>query len=136
MWDAICFAAPSPPPLGFHADHFGPPDLHLRDDEVRGTVQYSLQRLDLVGGKTLPDVRDNGNAAGDAGIEGDGAAELAGPVKNLRPVLRQQGLVRGHHVFAALEQLQHDGPGGLHATDEVGDNLDVGIAGDAGQVAR
>jgi hypothetical protein len=79
--------------------------LHLRDDEVRRAVQDAAEAVNLVGREALRDVRDDRDAAGHAGIEGDRPPQLAGPVEQLRPVLGQQQLVGGDDVLAAFQQL-------------------------------
>ena len=69
-----------------------------------------------------------GNAAGHGGLEGDRAAQLAGPVEQLRPVLGQQGLVGRDDVLAAFQQLQHDRPGGLQPADQLDRRDDLGLS--------
>jgi hypothetical protein len=42
-------------------------------------------------------------------------------------VFRQQCLVGGHHILAALEQLKHDRPGGIHPPYQLDGNLNLRI---------
>ena len=85
--------------------------LHLAQDEVARAVEDGVDRLDVVGRKALGQGRDDGDAAGHGRLKGDRAAHLPRQGEQLRPVLGQQGLVRGDHVLAALQQLRRRSPG-------------------------
>ena len=82
-------------------------------------LRMRVDRLDLIGRQALADGGDDRNAAGDRRLEGDRAAQLAGPVEQLRAVLGQQGLVRRDDVLAAFEQLEHDRPGVPESADQL-----------------
>ena len=51
---------------------------HAGEDEVAGAVEDALQRQDLIGGQALGQGGDDGNAAADAGLEGDGPVHAGG----------------------------------------------------------
>ncbi len=64
---------------------------HGGEDEVAGAVEDALERQDLVGGQALRQGGDDGHAAGDAGLEGDGPAMPAGGVEDLPAMRRRAG---------------------------------------------
>ena len=92
--------------------------IHLSEDEVARPIQDRVDRLDLVGLERLADGRDNRNAAPDGSLEGNGSAQLPRPIEQFPPVFRQTRLVGGHHVLAALQKLQDDGPGRFEPPDQ------------------
>ena len=104
--------------------------VHLAEDEIRRAVENAVERHDLVRRQALADVRDDRDAAGDGGLECDRAAQLAGPVEQLRAMLGQKRLVRRDDIFAAFEHPQHDRPLGLEAADELRDDFDFRIVND------
>ena len=108
--------------------------LHLREDEVAGAVEDSVNRLDLVGHERLVDGRDDRNPAAHGGLEGDRPADAPGAIEKLAAMFRQQGLVRRDDVLAALQDLEHDGAIGLEAADKLHDRLDLRIIEDRRQL--
>ena len=110
--------------------------LHLREDEIARAVKDSVDRLDLVGDQALAEGRDDGDASGHGGLEGDRAALLSRPIEQLRPMFGQEGLVGRDHVLAAVEQLQDDGPCGLQPPDQFHRRHNIPVADHLVQVGR
>ena len=81
-------------------------------------------RQDLVGGQALRQGGDDRDAAGDAGLEGDGPAVAAGGVEDLGAVHGQQRLVGGDDVLAGGQQVEHGPPGPVDAADQLDGDVD------------
>ena len=118
---------------------------HLGEDEIAGTVDDAGQPLDAVGGQTLADGLDDGDAAGYRRLEGHHHPLLRGGGEDLVAVLGDEGLVGGDHVFAVVDGAQHQFAGGRFAADEFDDDGQLrvvhhfeGVAGeiDARRVER
>lgn len=77
---------------------------------------------------SLADRLDHRDAAGDSGLEGDDHALLAGLGEDLVAVHGDQRLVRGDHVLAVLDGLEHQLVGQGVAADQLDDHVDLGIA--------
>ena len=60
--------------------------LHLREDVVAGAVEDAVDAADLVGGERLAQRLDDGDAAGDRGLEVEGDAVLLGEPARARAV--------------------------------------------------
>jgi hypothetical protein len=103
---------------------------HLGEDEVGRAVDDAGDPLDAVGGQAFAQRLDDRDAAGDGGFEGDHDALVLGSGKDLVAVLGQQGLVGGHHVLAVVDRLQNEFPGDAVATDQLDDDVDLGVADD------
>ncbi len=93
-----------------------------------------MERLNLVGREALADGGDDRNAAADRRLEGDRPPQLASTVEQFRAVLGQEGLVGGHHVLAAFEQLEHDGSCRLQPADQFNGNSNLWVVDDFGEV--
>ena len=100
---------------------------HLGQDEVCGAVDDAGDPLDAVGGQTLAQGLDDGDAAGHGGLEGHHDALLLGGGEDLVAVHGQQGLVGGDHVLAVFDGGQHQFLGHGVAADELDDDVDVRV---------
>ena len=90
---------------------------HAGQDEVAGAIEDALDGRDLVGGETLRQGGDDGDAAADAGLEGDGPAMAPASVEHLLAMLRQQRLIGGHYILARSQQIEHRGIARLQEID-------------------
>jgi len=100
---------------------------HACEDVIAGAVQNPLQIDNLVGSKRLGDGGDDGDAAGNTGLEGNGPAVCAARVEDLAAMLGQQCLVRRDHVLAGLEQFEHGAAGPVRAPHHFDRDLDAAI---------
>ena len=89
---------------------------------------------DLVGGQALRQGGDDRDAAGDAGLEGDGPAVPPGGVEDLGAVRGEQRLVGGDDVLAGGEQVEHGLPGPVGAADDLDGDVDRRVVEDRAQV--
>src|SRR5207253_1421690 len=94
----------------------------------------SLQGRDLVGGEPLAEGGDDGDAARDTGLKGDGAVVPSGGVEDLAAVQGEQRLVGGDDVFAGGEQVEDRVPGPAGAADQFDGDVDLGVREDLPQV--
>ena len=107
---------------------------HRGEDEVRGAVEDALDGGDLVGRQALAQRADDRHAAGDRGLEADGALGLAGGLEDLVARVGEQRLVRGDDVLAGREGVEHDLLRGGRAADEFDDDVDRGVVDRGGEV--
>ena len=80
--------------------------LHLRQDEVRCTVDDPAHGDDVVGGKTPAQQRHNGSARCDTPLEQHLYPGASRRRENLRPMPRHDRFVCGDHVFAQRYALE------------------------------
>ncbi len=103
---------------------------HLREDVVAGAVDDPGDPLDAVGREALADRLDDRHAARHRRLEGDHHALGVRARKNLGPVLGEQRLVRGDHVLAVVDRLQHQLARRRVAADQLDHDVDVGARDD------
>ena len=108
---------------------------HAREDVVGRAVEDAVEALDMVGHEPVAQGADDGDPAGDAGLEEEIDVALGGQVEQLVAVLGDDGLVGGDHVLARFQGLPDPAagprrPGQLdhHLHPRIGDHL-PGVAG-------
>src|SRR5690606_8517160 len=101
---------------------------HLGEDEVASAVDDAGQPVDTVARQAFTDCLDYRNAACNRGLEGDDDALFTGPGEDFVTVHGDQRLVCGDHVLTVLDGLEHQLQRQGIATDQLDDNIDIGVA--------
>ena len=107
---------------------------HAGEDEIAGAVENALEGENLVGRQALHQGGDDGHAAGNGGLEGNGSTMFASGVEDFPAMNGKQRLVGRHDVLARRQQGQHRLAGPVDAADQLGDDLDGRIAQDLLQI--
>ncbi|MEY4403470.1 MAG: hypothetical protein RIR91_1505 [Verrucomicrobiota bacterium] len=107
---------------------------HAGEDMVTGAIEDADDELEAVGDEAFADGLDDGDAAGDAGLEEELAAMLADGGEDLRAVLAEQGLVGGDHDLACAERTEGELAGLGGPADEFADHVDLGVVDDLERV--
>ena len=107
---------------------------HAGEDVVAGAVEDADDQVEAVGDEPLADGLDDGNAAGDAGLEEELAAMPADGVEDLRAVLAEQRLVGRDDDLAGAEGAQGELAGDRGAADELAHDVDLGVVDDLERV--
>ena len=95
---------------------------HVAEDVIRRAVDDARNREELIRHQAFFDAANDRNAAPHAGFKTNITLQGAGGMKDLLPMLRQQGFIGGHHMlplvqggqevracrFVAADQLDHD----------------------------
>src|SRR5206468_1976852 len=89
---------------------------------------------DLVGGESLAQGGDDGDTAGDAGLEGDGAVVPPGGIEYLAAVQGEQRLVRGDDILTGGEQVEDRVSGPARAANQFDGDVDFRVREDLSQV--
>jgi hypothetical protein len=126
----VGFGITQPLGLGDGVGVGGAEAVHLGQDVIARAVQDPFERFDGVGRKALGNVRDDRDPAGDGRFESDRAAEFAGQGEEFGAMFGEDRLVRRDDVFPRFQEPDHDRAGRFEAADEVGDDLDFGVAVD------
>ncbi len=100
---------------------------HLGQNEVGGAVDDAGHRFDAVGGQAFAQRLDDRDAAGHGRLERDDHALLLRGGENLVAVQRHQRLVGGDDMLAVGNGLQHQFARQLVATDQLDNDVDVGM---------
>ena len=115
---------------------------HFRQDEVRGAVDDAGDPFDAVGGEAFAQGLDDRDAAGDRAFERDHHALGLRRRENFVAVGREQRLVRGDHMLAVGDRLQHQLARDAIAADQLDHDVDrrvvdhfPGVGGDCGPVS-
>ena len=101
---------------------------HFGQDEVGRAVDDPGDPLDPIGGQSFPQRLDDRDAAGDCTLERDHYALRVRSREDLVAVLREQRLVRGHHVLAVRDRLQDERSRMPGAADQLDNDVDVGAS--------
>ena len=103
--------------------------FHLGEDKVAGTVDDARQPVDMVGRQPLAQGLEDGDAPGHGGFEGHIHAVVLGRLEDLVAVLGDQRLVGGDNMFAVLDGGEHQLAGGINATDQLHQDIDIRVCG-------
>ena len=79
---------------------------------------------------------DDGDAAAHARLEGHLEASLGGQRENLLAIGGHERLVGGDHVLASLQRTRDNRMCDARATDELDDQIDIGIVDDLVEIVR
>ena len=109
---------------------------HLGEDEIAGPVENRLNSGNLIRRQRLVDASDDGNSAGNGGLESDCSPERAGLVEKHIAVLAQEGLIRRDDVLPAFQQGQKDFPCRFESAHQLGGGIDLRIANNGLHVVR
>ncbi len=102
---------------------------HLCQYKVAGAIDYPRQPLNAVGRKSFPDRLDNRNTACDGGFECNGDTFNPRGIKNFITMLGDQRLIRRDHMLALLNGIENQLACDRGATNQLYQNIDIGIAG-------
>ena len=101
---------------------------HVGQHVVAGAVQNPVDAREPVGRETLAQRLDDGDPAGDGGFEAEVGAVRLGALGERRAAVRDQRLVRRHHVHAAAERAPDEIQGGsAGAADQLDRHVDVAL---------
>ena len=103
----------------------GPGGVHPVQDVVGGAVDDAEHAVDGVPGQRLAQRAQQRDGPGHRGLVVQVGAVLPGRAVDLRAVLGEQGLVRGHDRLAVLQRGQQQRPGGLDAADHLDHDVHV-----------
>ena len=109
---------------------------HLREDEVGGAVDNAGNPFNAIGGQSLAQRLDDGNAAGHGRLKRDHHALVGCRRKNLGAMHRQQGFVGSHHMLARRNGLEHQLSGHAVATDQLHHDIDLGVCNHRAGIAH
>ena len=108
---------------------------HLREDVVRRPVDDAHHPRDRLAAQALAQRPHDRDAPGDCRLEEQVDAGLLGDLEQLDADVGEQLLVGGDHRLARRERRGDQLAGGFDATDDLDDEVDVGI-GDDGERRR
>ena len=100
---------------------------HFRKDEVAGAIDDAGDPFDAIGGQSLAQRLDDGNAARHRRLERNHHAFLLCCGKNFVAVGRKQRLVRGNDMLTVLDGLKYQLSCNGITADQLHYNIDIGI---------
>ena len=106
---------------------------HRGEDVVGRAVDDAADPPDLVGGEVAGERREDRDAAGDRGLEAQRRARPAGDRLQLRAVMGDDVLVRGHDRLAGPERGRDERPGRLVAAHDLDDDVGVRVGHEVGR---
>ncbi len=109
---------------------------HLGQDEVAGAIDDARQPFDPISGQALAQRLDDRNSSANRCLECHHHAAGARGLEDLVAMTRQQRLVRGDHVLAQADRLEHQRARGLVAADQLDDDVDIRLPDDVERLGR
>ena len=109
--------------------------FHAGQDVIAGAVQNARHTFHAIAGKTFAQRLDRGDAPGNGSLEHQADTLCLGKLGQCRPMMRQQRLVGGHHMFAGLQRAcdkVERNP--LFAANHLDDNIDIIAGGDVTRI--
>ena len=101
---------------------------HLRENEIARAVDDAGQPFDAIAREPFAHRLDDGNTAGHRGFERHHHAFFLRLGENFVAMHGDQSLVRGNHMFAVGDGLEHQGTRRFVTADQFDHHLDLGIA--------
>jgi hypothetical protein len=102
---------------------------HLGEDVIAGAIDDAGEALDVITDEALLQGLDDGYAAADCGFEGEKGVVLGSQWEEAGAMFGQQGFIGGDDMLARLEGGLDGGQGGVFASSDFDENVDVRVGG-------